>query len=442
MTKKVMKFNGTTLTCIYSFLIPITPWYCNIFGISAINLITILYIGLSAIVLGKSLSIKGKRIDRKIVFLFIIFYLSRTVSLLKYGNIVEPLWLLLRTATTYWFFSSSIKTREAFLKVIKTILLASFVVSIFGIIEEVTHFNVFSLVKPMNYEFNYNPSRFGILRIIGFAEHTIVYSVYLMFCLCLCLYYMQFINSQRKIFYKILYVMLWTNILLSLSRSAIICAIISQIIILYYSDKKQFLINVLKIMLCGIVAIMILSLVSSKVAQAVRNVLYMVMAVFNDDYTSIIASTFGEDNLLVQGDRINLYEWVLSKMDGVWFFGFGMNAQFSYSYTRSNGVWTWTAVKENIEVHYLDVLFRYGIFGLITNILLYLKLLYMSVINKKNNWDKKLSFNKTMFAAFLAYYIQLFAVNQTTERNLFYIIVFLFLLYNSKSFRERSLIGG
>lgn len=440
--KHSLKINAKTITYIFSFILPITPWYFRIFGVSALNLFCLIYVFCGLLIRGKSISLKTLHPNSTVTILFLMWFLSKTVTFFTYGDYKETIWFLLRTIAVYVVFASSINTKESFLGVIKSILLASFFVGLFGIVEEITHFNVFSLLKPEDYELNYNPPRFGLLRILSFTEHTIVYSVYLMFCLCLCLYYLQFISKNKKIFYKLLYIILWINITLSLSRSAMICTFISQVIILYYSGKKEFLFRMMKIGLYGIITIVILSLISPKIASITKNLGYMILAVFNDDYTSVIASTFGGDNLHAQGDRIHLFKWVISEMDEGWVFGYGKDALFRYSYPMSNGIWNWTVIKENIEVQYLDVMYRYGVVGLITEVLLYLKILSISFFKKKPAWDKELSFKKTVFSILLMYYIQLFVVNQTTERNLFYIIVFMLLVYNDKEFRSKSTIEG
>lgn len=440
--KHSWKINAKTVTYIFSFVLPITPWYFRIFGVSALNLFCLIYVFSGLLIRRKPISLKDLHLNGAIIVLFLMWFLSKAVTFIMYGDYKETIWFLLRTMAVYIVFASSITTEESFHGVIKSILLASLFVGLFGIVEEITHFNIFSLLKPEGYELNYNPPRFGLLRILSFTEHTIVYSVYLMFCLCLCLYYMQFVNKSKRVFYKLLYVILWINIILSLSRSAMICTFISQVIILYYSGKNKFLYRITKIGLCGITAIVILSLISPKIAGITRNLGYMILAVFNDDYTAVIASAFGGDNLHAQGDRIHLFKWVMSEMERGWIFGHGKDAEFRYSYSMSDGVWNWTVVKENIEVQYLDVMYRYGVVGLITEVLLYLTILKISFFKKKTTWDKKLSFNKVVFSILLLYYIQLFVVNQTTERNLFYMIVFMVLVYNDKKFRSKLMIEG
>ena len=437
-----IKLRSSTLTYIFAFILPITPWYFRVFGLSALNVVCLLYVVGIIFFCGGFRKIGTVKVGFTIGALFLIWFLTKMITFFAYGNYLESAWFVLRTVAVFYACAISIKDQECFLKVIKAILIASFIVCIFGLVEEVTHFNIFSLLKPDDYILNYNAPRFGLLRVLSFTEHTIVFSVYLMFCLGLCVYYMQFISKKKRVFYRILYVLIWVNIALSLSRSAMITTFISQILILYFSGKKEFLIRIAKIAVAILLSVGVLYYIVPMVKTVVDNMIYMILAVFNDDYTRIIASTFGGENLHAQGDRIDLYGWVISKMDGNWLFGHGKDGEFHYSYLMSNGIWTWIVTKENIEVQYLDIMFRYGVIGLVAEVLIYLKVLITSLGKQRVLWDKELTFNKMTFSVLLMYYVQLFAVNQTTERSLFYIIVFLLLIYNSKRFIKNSTVKG
>lgn len=73
-----------------------------------------------------------------------------------------------------------IKNHNDFLIALKTILIGASLVSILGIFEEITRVNVFSFLNT-DYELIYNPLRFGLLRILGFSQHTIAHGVYVDF---------------------------------------------------------------------------------------------------------------------------------------------------------------------------------------------------------------------------------------------------------------------
>ena len=72
--------------------------------------------------------------------------------------------------------------------------------SILGIFEEITRVNVFSFLNT-DYELIYNPLRFGLLRILGFSQHTIAHGVYVMFMMSICMYMWQFVNKKTEKFF-------------------------------------------------------------------------------------------------------------------------------------------------------------------------------------------------------------------------------------------------
>lgn len=432
------KIDAKQITYILIFLLPIMPWYFEIFGLNGINFFCAFYIFIIVCFFTKKVYKPAINQNKLILFAVITWFFTKSITFLSYGNLVEIIFFFIRTVALYFVFSLVIRDKDSFLNVIKWILIASFFVCISGLIEEATRFNIFSILKYPGYRLNYNPLRFGILRILGFAEHTIVYGIYLMFCMSLCVYYVQYITQNKKIFYMILYILLWINMFLTLSRSSIIAASILQIIIFYFKWGKKFIIRMFKITILAIILIIIASITISKVSEMLNNIYYMVIAVLNSDYNRRIISSFGGDNLNAKGDRINLYKWVIEKMPGGWTFGHGKDALFIYSYPMTNGVWTWTVNKQNIEVQYLDIMYRYGIIGLISEILVYIAVLLKSVTNKYAYWEKKLNFNKVAFFTLLIYYLELFAVNQTSDRSIFYIFSFLVIIYNTRLVKAKE----
>lgn len=161
---------------------------------------------------------------------------------------------------------------------------------------------------------------------------------------------------------------------------------------------------------------------------------YMILVVFDADFSAKIAAVFGGDNLLAYGDRLNLYTWVAQELDGSWIFGKGMNASFSHAYLDTDGVNTWTAYKTSIEVQYLNILFRYGLVGMITECLMYASLLITAIKGKvkKTSWETEIGFNSVAFIVFFMYFVEFFAVNQSSDQSIFYIFVMVFAIYNRK----------
>lgn len=120
---------------------------------------------------------------------FILFFSFTGVMILSKGSILKQnkakprfyeviiwtiIWLIIQFYHAEWmqvvtkiflwigmiFLSSKIiNSKEKFLSIIDTVILGGVILGIFGLIEEVTHFNVFSLLNTINAELNYNPMR-------------------------------------------------------------------------------------------------------------------------------------------------------------------------------------------------------------------------------------------------------------------------------------------
>ena len=109
------------------------------------------------------------------------------------------------------------------------------------------------------------------------------------------------------------------------------------------------------------------------------------------------------------GNRFDLYGWVSEKMAGHWLFGHGLYADFSYSFTQSNGFYSWIQTKDSIEVEYLNTLYQFGIFGMMTEVLSFLSVLGLNIkkYSSKLFFEKKISFNKIAFVTLIMYFIYL-----------------------------------
>ncbi len=428
-----MKLNleKNTFIKLFIFLYPILPMTFSVFGINARNILCLLLIVYYSLF---SFNKKIYVIPDSLKTVIVIWFIIRSFNYLYFGNLVEVFYLALRTILVYYVLSNFVDSRENFLIIIKVLLIGYFILSIFGIIEEVTRFNIFSLF--ISEDLNYNPLRFGILRILSFSSQTIVYGTYLMFGLGLTAYYRQFLKQRNeKLLCNITYILIWINLLLTLSRSIIICAIISQLLILFFSGFSQFLKKIFKMILIGSILLAVLSAFIPQVASLLKNIFYMILAVFDSNYSGLIASRFGTDNLNAVGNRVDLYGWVWEKIKYNKLLGCGMNGKFEWTYSVSNGIWTWLQKKSSIEVQYLDILFHYGLVGLITEAFVYIFILIKSLlrIRSKQLYEEKIGFNAICFSLFACYFICFFSVNQSSDAFIFYIIVILFLIYNRKS---------
>lgn len=435
------KLSDKQIKMIFVFIFPITPLYYEVFGIYGLNIICFLFIGIVLII--GHLKIRFTIPSNFLLLSFMGWISGRLLSYVMSGNFMEIIFFLLRTAGIYFVLNYTIRCKADFLCLIKAVILSGVFVSCFGIVEEVTRFNIFSFIHPTG-ELNYNPLRFGMLRIISFSSHTIVYGVYLMFVMSLCLYYFQFIKKNKRIRnrYLVAYILLWVNMLFTLSRSIIICAFLSQVLILYFIGGRKSFLFIIKSIMIAVPILVVLVLIVPSVRNIISNIFYMILAVFNTRYSSNIAGTFGNDNLFAYGNRFDLYGWVAQELQGNWMFGKGMNASFSHAYLDTDGIYTWTAYKTSIEVQYLNILFHYGLVGIISESLMYLTVLLTALKNRKKNTfcEVQIGFNSIAVSIFLMYFIEFFAVNQSSDQNIFYIFLSIFIIYNTKRFKYSN--GG
>lgn len=365
----------------------------------------------------------------------------RLIQLFWTGNIKTLLFYFVTTVVLLSAMLEVINSQSKFIGLINALVYTCGFVSFWGFIEEVTHFNIFSLLNTGNDALNYNALRFGLLRIISFSSHAIAYCLYLTMMLCLILYSMQFCRTKRELKIKqLIYIMAVLNAILTLSRSSLILMIISQIFLFYVtSGSRKFIIKAIKVIVIGGLAVAILSMISNKVLNSVKMFLYMLLAVFNDSYSSKISSVFGGDNLSGVGNRLDLYNWVWQELQGHILLGKGFGAEFSHQYTFKVGPYYAVDVKKSIEVQYLSTLYYFGIVGLVSQVIAYCGTIMLCLKNKlsKANWESKLSFSFVAAVALITCYLEYFAVSQGTDREIFVLLIDLLIVYKvNKKFEK------
>ena len=309
-------------------------------------------------------------------------------------------------------------------------LYATGVISIFGIIEALTGFNVFSILNTSGVALNYNPPRFGRTRIISSSGHAIEYCSYCMMALALAFYRIVNMNkSNKRRCFILLYALIFANALLTLSRSALICLFICQVMLLYTSGFTFFL----KTMFKTFIGILVIGTISSifipKVGQAFQTIVYMFFAIFNENYKILISNSFGTDNLSAFGNRFDLFGWVLNDMKGHYLLGMGPNTKFNHAFTEYSGIYSWTTIKSSIEVNYLNILWNYGIVTLGLELLCAFRIILNELKRGKNNVEKRLSFGKTCGILSICYMMIWLAIAQGTEYKMFITITALFFAY-------------
>ena len=128
----------------------------------------------------------------------------------------------------------------------------------------------------MGAQITLQPLRFGFRRIISFTYQTISFCNYCMFALGLIVYRISVCSkgNERKQKYGIAYGFVFIAALLTLSRSILICIIISQLILLYLCGYKVLLKKLLIITSVGMLAVIIKQMENVKPRYTFHNTNY------------------------------------------------------------------------------------------------------------------------------------------------------------------------
>lgn len=414
---------------LFAILYPIVPAYFKI-GVSFTYIAYIFIIICSFIMLRRKLFLQLNLTS----FCLFFWVIVNVMLYFIHGYFIGAFWTIL-LAIAVIVFSVNIKNGYVFQKIILGICYATGFVCILGIIESITGINVWSFLNNSGETIMYNDLRFGMTRIVSFTYQTITYCTYLVLASALVFYAISFSGNYGKPVkrnLKIIYVLVCINVALTLSRSAILVFIIQQLFLLYKMGFVKLIKRLLQLSCTIILILFLVSLVNPYFFIRIRNLFYMLLAVFDNSYTKVIAEDFGNDNLEAVGTRLLIYKWVYEKVRDNLFMGVGYNTPFLYTFTAKSGVYDYIATKKTIEVEYLFTLYRSGILGLVAEIVALVSIPIMGI--KKRffcaDWENKLSFNYVISVSFVCLSIQYFFVNQSSEQNLLYLMVALFLSYN------------
>lgn len=426
----LMEISLESLIVFFVSLYPIMPTYFRITFLTGTNFVALIFVIFVLLEKGGNIYIEVTSVERLVLAWVLV---QIVIQLLHSYSFTTPLMLFIRYIAVLVLFPDLIKTKRIFLKVIDILIFVSILISIFGIIESIFKFNVFELLNNSGANITYNQLRFGLRRIIGFTPQTITYCIYQVFIGALIFYRLTMsIENKKQLMFKVAYVLSLIAAILTLSRSALLFYFVIQMFLLIQIGYKKFVKKVIMIAIFGFLAIFLISVINQGAAKALDNFLFMFLAIFNENYSSRIATAFGNDNLSAVGNRIQLYQWVWETLKDHKLLGIGNVANFKYSYSATNGTYSWVNTKTSIEVEWLSTLYEYGILGLITEIAMYISLIINELRTSKNivtGWESKLGFGKFCFILTVGYIVMGFAVSFSLEDHLFFIIVSLWIAY-------------
>ncbi|WP_027207010.1 hypothetical protein [Butyrivibrio fibrisolvens] len=286
--------------------------------------------------------------------------------------------------------------------VIRIFVSSAFVMSICGIIEAFTSFDVFAYFLGFKVErFAANGYRMGIARAASSFNNSINYCVYLWVISFFCFFLYRYYSDLK---YKIELYIIVIGAILTLSRGPIFIASIIWFVILLRSgilkNKLVHLIVLLPIMFF----IIYLNWNSDGIIKMIR---VGIMSLLNKESVRNLANTYGFGGFET---RIGLFVWVPQRLKGYWLLGRGYNYKFLQWIGR------YASYKEGVENVYLATLLSSGIVGLIGKMNVFI--IPVNKIRRKLE-KKKESFYASIFfygiASLMFFMLSGFTVSYTME---------------------------
>ncbi len=440
---KHLYIGSISILKLFALLYPICPGYFYVGGIAVREMI-LLFTAIMLVILTKGFVVTKR--DRAYPLFIEIFIWSSVMLLLQ---MYHSEWIIVYTQVSLWLVvvyvgSEVINTKERFFSIIDCVIVGSIIVGVFGLVEEFTHFNFFSLVNTIGSKLNYNPTRLGILRIISFTSHAISYGCYCLIMLALIIYRL---TVEKKRFLYFAGALMLLNEGFAMSRGPMIGLAIMFVLILWFSGHQLFIRKVFRWFFVLVIIVLISSIFVERARNLVKLSGYVVLAMIDEDYASALAEYGFMDNASGIGNRIDLYKWVYDESAGHRWVGRGAYKTFEHKFINSGG---YVQTKSSIEVEWLRTFYRYGAIGLLAEIYFFLMLI-IHAMNKRmkapDEWEGHLSFARVVTALLMAYTLVLFSVMQNQEVQVFAVVIMLLVAYSrirarSKAKNEYEAIGS
>ena len=314
---------------------------------------------------------------------------------------------------------SGIKSENEFLKFIDYIIIFFALYSIFGIYESFTSINFFDILFKREVVLDYaNAIRFGIRRNHGMCSVSINNGMLLNIVLTIAGYRLFNLRKTDKKF-LICYILIWTDLVLTLSRQVILMSIIIQLAL---AAKCGFT-WIVKRIACILLILFVLWLsIGDILSSALSNITSMflpLLEIINPAYSSYYNWNEGIGGI---GERTELWGWIYAAVHNQLVFGMGYETPFSIALSNNT-------IKTSIEVHWLYVLYMRGLFGLTGFIIYQVGCIKKIFSCKCDIGEIRVKFPFVMLILTLGYFVSLFSCSGWEDLKFYYMIFALFECY-------------
>lgn len=437
----------------FLFIIPFIPPYLayqlssSLPVITAYRLILLLFI-FDQLLVKKKLRIFLKTIKKDkfspVIFIYSIgimvpgfFHLSesfdKTAFIGSFSIIFENVilyYLILMNCGTY--FKKDIKY---FQKALSIICLSSLILSILGIIEYVTSFNIFHLLETSNVSgiLSNTYVRQGQLRVSSSFSHALGYGLYLLLVIPIAFY--KFKKSNHKKYYTVLLFLLIINLFLTISRSTLLAFGCSLFVFYLLSNLKRKIMY-LYISLIIVFPAMAISLVPGTENVPVISIIGNNLKGLSDTFLGTHMATDYGNNIEPFSYRNQLINYALSQQGTDNIFGKGVGfirkepLVFYIPEINPYG----PTISQSVDNYYANVKLESGWIGLISTFILLFAIILTIFRNRKKGL-----FNKIILVSFMGYLIELFSVNDLNTIIFLWILLAIYSSYLSLN-RENKLL--
>ena len=432
-----LKFENILLAFI--FIYPITPWYITFGPLNLVNIVSMIFIAFW--IVGSNMRIANFSRTNAFFWIYLLVY---SVQALIDTSLVKAIAYIIAQLTVCLIVYTEMRKRKIFVEALHMLVYAAGILSVIGLVEEVTRTNIFHTISRLPSSSFYTEIRLGIYRIETSFSHPIVYCAYLCFIAGLLNYLINNeIEKKRRRIFRIIYILVIINALLTMSRSTLFVLLLEQMILGYMTGGIKFSKKILLALAFLIFILVISSALGLSYISKIKDIWYMFLAIFNDNYSSMYSTSFGMNESGI-GNRLELFTWVADAVKGHELFGMGTSANFAYSVKAVESTWnysyTWT--KTSIENEYLYNYFIHGLVGILTFVLNICGVIIYAIKTNKISKpytaniegivENKMTFPKVMTILLIGYGISLFSVRSSDNVRMFNILICILFTYNYK----------
>lgn len=409
--RKNNTFSMKVLVWLYLILYPILPSYTRLFGYTVYSLLSISFLLITLFFNINNIS----RISKKYLLATISVIVLYSVPFLAHSEYDRILYEVVEVFIPITFLLLAFRrfNKTDVESSISILIGVSAVLCVFGIIEFLTSFNVFSLIENMQYD---NPrfgsiaaTRLGIIRIEQSFNTALTYALYLLMAFSLSFY--KFFTDRKKI-YLVIMILQIVNVMLTMTRGTSLVFIAGTCVLFFVNNKFIGLKRTVSIVLFSVLLMVGVVLAFPDVLGSINDMLGSAINLIIGGQNDIDQSSFMRQTY--QAAAFNAL-----KNFNVVLFGVG-------EYGLRDLV--------SIDNEWLLEITAYGIFGLLGFIIL-LSVPVISIFkalkycHRLGNKHEEFFF-KCMLVMLIEYYVSIYTVAQMAEAKMFYVVLVIIIAYS------------